>query len=438
MQSRIKTFYGATIILLLLITLTAAINTPDYQTVKIKELELTLTSNKTEYKTGETAIINVYLTNNHPYKIQVTLPDHLTHNQVFLNHMGPEVVGIALIEDRNQTIIIEPYSAYYLATLTRPQRRVGYYRVQVGLENLHQSIIINVTGSQTDPPTLNTTSPYYYNSTHVFGLESINCTLPTVPAQIPIPRKHTNPITASTAREIAENVFGFQTPYELNGDTNPTITHNHQRLTFPSRYDILYSNDVNIITTWNDPNVTKIAQDLLDKLKPYWVDETSINYSLVSVSTSRIAWKPNEPSIIIHDIDIRYQNTLNDIPLSGPGADFRIEISNDIITNCEIRRPILTIQDYTNITVTPQEAIQKMLRGESATPEIGFDILQMLPLGSPITINDITLNYYTDRTSEWLIPVYLIHSKAHVDPETYDEPTSEFTWYIFATDFRAT
>jgi len=438
MSNTMKIVYGSIIALLVLIIATSAINAPDYRTVKIKELELTLTSNKTEYTIGETAIINVYLTNNHPYKIQVTLPDHLIQNQVFVNHIGPEVVGLALIEDRNQTITINPYTDHYLATLTRPQNRVGYYRVQVGLETLHQNIIISVTGAQTEPSTQNTTSPYYYNSTHVFGLESINCTLPTVPDTIPIPRKHIIPITASEAREIAENVFEFQDPYTVNGDTNPTITQNQKRLTFRSRYDILYSNNPNIITTWNEPNVTKIAEDLLTKLKPYWVDETPINYTLVSVSTSRISWKPNDPSIIIHDINIRYQNTLNNIPLTGPGADFRIDTSNDIISGCEIRRPILTIQDTTNITVTPREAIQKMLRGESATPEIGFEILQMLPLGSPITINDVTLTYHTDPANEWLIPVYLIHGRAHVDPKTYDEPTTEFTWYIFATDFRPT
>ena len=277
----------------------------------------------------------------------------------------------------------------------------------------------------------------YSNATHVYGLESINCTLPIVPAQIPIAKKHTIPIKAIDAREIAENVFGFQEPYSVENHINPYLRYNDQRLEFISKYEIMYHTDPGAFNTWSRTQVIETAETFLAKLEPYWVDETPVNYTLVSVAPSHIS-SSSPITRIIREVGVRYQNTLEDIPLQGPGADFTVSICQYKVSSCEIRRPILTIEDYTEITVTPREAIQKMLRGESATPELGFDILQFLPPGSPLIIEEITLTYYTDFSGEWLIPVYHISGIAQIDPTIHDEPTTEFTWYIFASDFRPT
>jgi len=52
-----------------------------------------------------------------------------------------------------------------------------------------------------------------------------------------------------------------------------------------------------------------------------------------------------------------------------------------------------------------------MPRGESVTPELGFDILQMLPQGSMLTINNVTLIYHTvqynERRSTYRPQIYL-------------------------------
>ncbi|MCW4014135.1 MAG: hypothetical protein NWF07_14270 [Candidatus Bathyarchaeota archaeon] len=273
------------------------------------------------------------------------------------------------------------------------------------------------------------------NATHVYGLESINCTLPTVPAQIPIAKKHTIPIKAIDAREIAENVFGFQEPYSVENHINPYLRQDDQRLEFITKYDLLYHTDPGAFNKWNRTQVIETAETFLAKLEPYWVDETPVNYTLVSVAPSHIS-SSSPITYTIREVGVRYQNTLDGIPLHGPGADFTVSICQYMVSSCEIRRPILTIEGYTDITVTPREAIQMMLRGESATPELGFGILQFLPHGSPLTINEITLTYYTDFSGEWLVPVYYIKGIAHIDPTINDEPTTDFTWFIFATDFR--
>ena len=143
MHNRINNLYRATIILLLVITVTAAINTPDYETVKIKELELALVPDQTEYNVGETAVINIYLVNSHPYKVKVTLPDYLICGQLPVNYSGSVQVGVTPIIV-NGTIIIDPYTNQHIATLTYLQRNTGKFEIEVGLEKLHKKIIIEV------------------------------------------------------------------------------------------------------------------------------------------------------------------------------------------------------------------------------------------------------------------------------------------------------
>lgn len=105
---------------------------------------------RSEYNLGQSIIFNIYLTNNHPYKVKVTLPRaHLTHYQVSMNHMG-SVVEIKEIEDVNQTVIIDQYTDHYLAIFTYgPQRRIGRFEIHVGYEKLQ--IIIYVKINETSP-----------------------------------------------------------------------------------------------------------------------------------------------------------------------------------------------------------------------------------------------------------------------------------------------
>jgi len=275
----------------------------------------------------------------------------------------------------------------------------------------------------------------YSNSTHVFGLESINCTLPTVPDVIPVAKKIVIPISSDEAEEIAVNVFGFTQPYTVDGEVNPTIRTDERQLRFSTRYDMLYRGDYpDSFNNWNRTRVIETAENFLATLEPYWVDSTPINYSIAQVAPSHISsYSPTTETV--REVGVRYQNTLEDIPLEGSGADFTINVCWDEVSSCEIRRPVVVVEGYINVTVTPSEAIQLMLRGESATPELGFEVDQVLPPGSLLTITDVTLVYHTDQ-SEWLVPVYVIRGVAHIDPVLYDEDTSDFWWYVYASDFH--
>ncbi len=150
MNNTIKTVYGLIIILFSSIIISSTFFQPDYEIVKIKDLELTVDEIQPEYNLGQSIIFNVYLTNNHPYKVKVTLPEHLTHYQVPVNHMGSVVCGIKEIEGGNQTVIIESYTDQYLLTLSYgPQRRIGNFEIHIGCERLEKVIYVNIT----EPPT---------------------------------------------------------------------------------------------------------------------------------------------------------------------------------------------------------------------------------------------------------------------------------------------
>ena len=276
----------------------------------------------------------------------------------------------------------------------------------------------------------------YSNSTHMFGLESVNCTLPTVPKVIPVARKLTIPISSDEAEEIAVNVFGFNEPYEIEEEVNPTVRTDEQQLRFSTRYDMLYRGDYpDSFNNWNRTRVIETAENFLAKLEPYWVDSSPINYSIVQVAPSHISsYSPITETV--REVGVRYQNTLEDIALEGPGADFTINVCRGEVSSCEIRRPVVVVEGYINVTVTPLEAIQLMLRGESATPELGFEVDQVLPRGSQLTITNVTLVYHTDQQSEWLVPVYVIRGVAHIDPVLYDEDASDFWWCVYASGFR--
>ncbi len=279
----------------------------------------------------------------------------------------------------------------------------------------------------------------YANSTHVYGLRAVNFTLPTVPNQVPVPRVTQIPIPRAVAEEMAVNVFGFEAPYEVEGQVNPSIRKGDRRLEFTTHYDMLYHTDPGSYNDWSESEVLRAAENFLSKLERYWVDPTPLNYTIKSVGPSHIS-SGSTFGTTIREVAARYQLTLGGIPIYGPGADFKINVCRGEVSGCEIRRPVVSIEEYVDVTVTPREAIQLMLRGESATPELGFEVIQILPHGSELTINDVTLVYYTGTpgNQDRLIPVYVIRGVAHIDPVVFGEETSSFHKYIFATEYRPT
>ncbi|TFH15110.1 hypothetical protein E4H04_08995 [Candidatus Bathyarchaeota archaeon] len=167
-----KTVYGLIIVLFLSIIIGSTFFLLDYKTVEIKDLELTVDEIQPEYNLGQSIMFNVYLTNNHPYKVQVTLPEYLTHYQVSVNWIKSVAGAIKLIEAGNQTVIIEPYTDQYLATLTYgPQRRTGIFELHIECEELSKILIVNVTDTFPNYiERLDVSLPYNFETVNYTGL----------------------------------------------------------------------------------------------------------------------------------------------------------------------------------------------------------------------------------------------------------------------------
>ena len=144
-----KTVYGLIIVLFSSIIIGSYVYLPDYKDVQIQDLELTTDTVQAEYKLGQMIAFNAYLRNNHPYKVQVTLPVNITFYQVPLNHRGSIVTGLREVEDKNQAVIVEPYSEHYLTTLIYgPQRRVGLFELHFRCLELDKTIVVNITSEE--------------------------------------------------------------------------------------------------------------------------------------------------------------------------------------------------------------------------------------------------------------------------------------------------
>jgi hypothetical protein len=271
------------------------------------------------------------------------------------------------------------------------------------------------------------------NATHSYALRALNCTLPEVPERLPIPRVVHVPITVDEAVEIAVNVFGFQEPIDVEGSKRIRIRSQGKELEFMTRYDMFYFGDYRTFNVWNETRVVHLAEELVSKLEEHWVDSTPLNYSVIGVGPS------HRTDGTVLEVGVGYQLTLNGVPLEGPGADFGVSVSNYEISGCEIHRPVLTIEGYEYVKTSPAEAVQRMLRGESDTRALGFDILGARPLGSEVTITRVSLIYNTDLPLpsglDWLVPVYVIEGVLHVDPVIFNEDTIKFYEYILATGF---
>ena len=167
-----KIIYGLIIILFSSIIISSTFFLPDYETVEVKDLILITDSIQSEYNVGQIIRFNVYLANEHPYKVQVTLPDHLIHYQVPVNHNWSIIAGFKELENMNQTITIEPYTEQYLATMSYgPQMRTGIFELHIEYEELSKILIVNVTDKFPNYiERLDLQLPYNFESVNYTGL----------------------------------------------------------------------------------------------------------------------------------------------------------------------------------------------------------------------------------------------------------------------------
>jgi hypothetical protein len=258
---------------------------------------------------------------------------------------------------------------------------------------------------------------------------TLNCSLPKVPEEAPVLMVHKIPVNQSVAVEIATNVFGFEEIDGVEGlvKRGLTVKSGDKRLEFFSLHDIFYNEIGNLYTIgeWSESEMHEIANELLERLYDYWGTSELIEFSLHRVGPSSISIVDGFTTI--HEIGVFFRQTVHGIELWGPGADFGVRIADDRVVGVELHRPVLTIEGYAEIKVSPMEAIKRAMSGESAMHELGFEILGNTARN--LTISDIRLLYYSDFLgNQTHLP--LVYCLKGFD-NTYDR---EYEEYIFATE----
>jgi len=255
---------------------------------------------------------------------------------------------------------------------------------------------------------------------------TLNCSLPKVPEEAPVLRVHKIPVNQSVVVEIATNVFGFEDVDDVKGlpKGGIMVISGDKELEFFSLYDIFYYEVSNWYTIgeWSESEMLEIANELLERLYDYWGTSELIEVSLQRVGPSCVSISGGFTTI--HEVGVLFRQTVHGIELY---TDFGVNIADDRVVGVEIHRPILTIEGYDEIKVSPMEAIKRAMSGESAMHELGFEIF-----GSTVrnlTISDIRLFYYTDflGNQTYLPLVYCLKGFDN----TYDR---EYEEYIFATE----
>jgi hypothetical protein len=258
---------------------------------------------------------------------------------------------------------------------------------------------------------------------------TLNCSLPRIPEEAPVLRVHKVPVNQSVAVEIATNVFGFEEIDGVEGLVKGglTVKSGDKRLRFFSLHDIFYNEIGNRYTIgeWSENETLEIANELLERLYDYWGTSELIEVSLHRVGPSSISIVDGFTTV--HEIGVLFRQTVHGIELWGPGADFSVCIANDRVVGVELHRPVLTIEGYDEIKVSPMEAIKRAMSGESAMHELGFEILGSTARN--LTISDIRLLYFSDflGNQTHLPLVYCLKGFDNTYGRIYEE-------YIFATE----
>ena len=255
---------------------------------------------------------------------------------------------------------------------------------------------------------------------------TLNCSLPKVPEEAPVLMVHKIPVNQSVAVEIAKNVFGFEDVDGVEGLVKGglTVKSGDKELEFFSLYDIFYYEIGNQYTIgeWSEYEMLEIANEFLERLYDYWGTSELIKVSLQKVGPSSISISGGFTTI--HEIGVFFCQTVHGIELY---TDFGVRVADDRVVGVELHRPVLTVEGYDEIKISPMEAIKRAMSGESAMHELGFEIFGSTARN--LTISDIRLLYFYDFLgNQTHLP--LVYCLKGFD-NTYDR---EYEEYIFATE----
>jgi hypothetical protein len=287
---------------------------------------------------------------------------------------------------------------------------------------------------------MNLTEVERYLSNRSVYVVSIGCELEDAPETLPVLRRLSIPVSREQAEAIALDVFNFTKIDEIKNIPRGglELSDDDRRLEFFGLHDVYYHELKARYTVrdWAEEEMIAIAEDCLSRLEEHW-EPTVIERALGGVVPSHVSVLGGLTTV--RELGVRYNLSVQGTSLHGPGADFVVCIADGRVIRVELHMPALKVEGYDEVTVSPMEALEKALSGESAQSQLGFQVICIRPATGTLNISDVDLIYYTDfhGNQTYLQPVYYIKG-VFEGPMPGDEEIAqtEFHEFIFATDRR--
>lgn len=266
----------------------------------------------------------------------------------------------------------------------------------------------------------------------------LECDFPKVPAAVPRLKVTEPTLSEEQARLIAQNVFGFNVDSEAVPSPPETLflKDGNKTLLFIGMSALLYSETRQygeVIPTPQLPSPDKaksIAYGFSEKLRKFYPapPNLQITFEKIAEGDKTVTHSPNGTVIkeVVHSLIVNFDLELYGIELWGSGADFDVAVADGRVVGVEIHQKWTEVDGNIQVTVSPDEALEKFLRREFTGPER----LEPLPTEGELVIKSIDLIYWADLpgTQTHLPLLYRFECEVIglLDGETYKTTFVEF------------
>ena len=400
--------------------------------VTVNDVEVEIVTSRDYYALGETFTANVYLVNTRSRDVWMEPISSLSFSGVSENDPEP-AIGIADISWTDKFHIPAESKAQLLYQDFKPKHTGEFTITCLGVE---KTVLILEPNIQ----------PYEYTSskgTTVSGPLgdlsrlnlTMNCTLPSTLEYVPRLKIERIPITNSTAETIAVNAFNFSEIEKIEKRTGSlAVVEGNKRLYFYGLNDIYYQtlSDKTVVEDWSEPEIRAIADEFLENLYNYWQVPTEAHIEFDTIRPSYVTVH-EDGTEDVNKIGARYSVNVAGIKLYGPGADFGLSIADGRVYDVELHLPSVFIEEYTDLPLSPQEALDRFLTGNYSIEVLGFTALYgAIPREGQLTIEKVELVYFIDHHSDppqTYPPLCYMISGTIIGPDPFEDE-------VFSIDFH--
>ncbi len=255
-------------------------------------------------------------------------------------------------------------------------------------------------------------------------------------------------ITDEEAEEIAAKVFGLSDSKIIKDkEVHSFILRGaHKQINYFGLNGLYYyeSGLDTVVKDWDPDEMQEIAEAKLEALADYWKFDTEAKLRLDYIGPCHIGTSISLDGAVesreVKSIGVFYSTSINGIDIVENGDDFWLEIAEGRVICAELRMPIVKTTGEQTVNVSPEEAVESLVNGYSASGDLGYHMmLGELPAKGTCVIDSVKLVYVATYDHEkGNLPemplVYQIRGRLiYEDPEDGSEVVQEFSDYQYAT-----